>query len=166
MHVCTHVRQRRLFPGNQGAHYRDDPGEGFADSYANLAYPSNGWQFNDLLRPTSSAFRAIRRDVARPWTGPRTRTFRGRFGPGHRARSFSLRLRLDGAVQVAFLGRRGLRAEVELRAGSFATARTLRASSGALGIEWCRRQRYERVKLIVRPRAKAGSFALRVSWPG
>ena len=84
--VCAHVKSRRLFPGNQGAHYLDDPGEGFADGYAHLHYPRVPWQYNDLMRPGRSAFAAIRRDVLRPWTGNRTRLFRGRLGPGRSAR--------------------------------------------------------------------------------
>jgi hypothetical protein len=166
MRVCTNVRERRLFPGNQGAHYRDDPGEGFADSYAHLSQPLVPWQFNELMRPTRAAFSAIRRDVLRPWAGPRTRTFHGRLGLERGKRTFRLRIRLDGNVHVALRGRPGIRAQVELRARSFATAETLRARRGGFGVEWCRRQRVEHVSVVVRRRAGAGPFALRVSWPG
>ena len=166
MRVCTHVRERQLFPGNQGAHYSDDPGEGFADAYAHLAHPGIPWQFNELMRPTGDAFRAIRRDVRRPWTGPRTRTVRGRFDKGHNVRTFKLRLRLDGDVEVALRAAPGVRAELELRSRDFATARTLRAPRGGFGVEWCRRERVEHVKVIVRQRKGAGPFAVRVSWPG
>ena len=167
MRVCTLVRERELYPGNQGAHYLDDPGEGFADSYAHISHPSVPWQFNALMRPTAAAFSAIRRDVLRPWTGPRTRTFRGRLGPDRHTRTFRLRLRLDGNVRVALHGSPGLRAQVELRGLSFATAETLGAARRrGFGVEWCRRQRVERVSVIVRRRAGAGPFALRVSWPG
>ena len=97
--------------------------------------------------------------------GPRTRTFHGTLGRERRERTFKLRLSLDGNVHVALRGRPGLRAEVELRASNFATAETLGASHG-FGVEWCRRQRLERVKVIVRRRSGAGPFALQVSWPG
>jgi hypothetical protein len=167
MRVCSYVRARQLFPGNQGAHYRDDPGEGFADSYAHISQPQLPWQFNALMRPTDAAFSAIRRDVMRPWAGPRKRTFNGRLGPDRRTRTFRLRLRLDGNVQVALRGRPGLRAQVELRGRSFATAETLGARRRrGFGVDWCRRQPVERVSVIVRRRAGAGPFALRVTWPG
>lgn len=167
MRICRYVRERRLFPGNQGAHYLDDPGEGFADSYAHISQPSIPWQFNTLMRPNDAAFSAIRRDVLRPWAGARKRTFHGRLGRERRTRTFRLRLRLDGDVQVALRGRRGLRAQVELRARNFATADTLGAGlRRGFGVEWCRRQRVEHVSVIVRRRAGAGPFALRVSWPG
>ena len=81
MRVCTHVHEGELFPGNQEGHYLDDPGEGFADSYAHISHPSVPWQFNALMRPSDAGFSAIRRDVLRPWAGPRKRTYHGRLGP-------------------------------------------------------------------------------------
>ena len=70
--VCMGADEGRYFPGNQGTHYLDDPGEAFADSYAHL--PENGfsnvpWQFNERLRPDAGAFAALRRDVLDPWRG-------------------------------------------------------------------------------------------------
>ena len=165
--VCTHVHEGELFPGNQEGHYLDDPGEGFADSYAHISHPSVPWQFNPLMRPSDAGFRAIRRDVLRPWAGPRKRTFHGRLGAHRQVRTFRLRLRLDGNVQLALRGHPGLRAQVELRARSFATAETLGAGRRrGFGVEWCRRQQVERLSVIVRRRAGAGRFALRVTWPG
>jgi len=80
--VCAHVKGGDLFPGNQGAHYFDDPGEGFADGYAHLHYPKARWQYNDLMRPDRSTFKAIRRDVLNPSAGISSRKFRGRLGAG------------------------------------------------------------------------------------
>jgi hypothetical protein len=75
--VCAHVKAGDLFPGNQGAHYFDDPGEGFADGYAHLHYPKVRWQYNDLMRPDRSVFAAIRRDVLHPSAGNGSWAFRG-----------------------------------------------------------------------------------------
>ncbi len=69
--VCKQVQRHVLFPGNQGAHYWDDPGEGFADSYAHLHYPQAPWSYNDLMRPTRRTLAALQRDVLHPWSGPR-----------------------------------------------------------------------------------------------
>ena len=98
--VCKQVQRHVLFPGNQGAHYWDDPGEGFADSYAHLHYPQAPWSYNDLMRPTRRTLAALQRDVLHPWSGPRTRTFHGRVGPRHRTRTFHIRLRLDGDLTM------------------------------------------------------------------
>ena len=165
MRVCTHVARGRLFPGNQGEHYLEDPGEGFADGFAHLHYEDAPWQFSPLLRPTSEALAAIRRDVLRPWTGPRSRTFRGRLGLGRSPRSFKLRLTLDGDMSIRLRAARGVSAEVEVDAGRFATGQTLRGGGG-FGIEWCRRQENEKVTLTVRRREGSGPFALKVSYPG
>jgi hypothetical protein len=162
--VCTYVRKGLLFPGNQGAHYSDDPGEGFADGYAHLHYPDVSWQYNELMRPRPALFAAIRRDVLEPWTGPRRRTFTGRVG-AHRKRTFRIPVRLDGDLKFRLTAAPGAAFEVEVRAGGFAAGRRLRAGRG-FGVEWCRRRAVERVTITVRPRAGAGRFALRVSWPG
>jgi hypothetical protein len=163
--VCAHVQRGLLYPGNQGAHYRDDPGEGFADGYAHLHYPQMPWYYNAVMRPDRTAFEAIRRDVLRPWTAPKSRTFRGRLGPRRRARSFRIRLMLDGDVAVRLAARPGATYEVEAKTRSFAAGRALR-DGGEWGVEWCRRRPVERVTLTVRRRAGSGPFALTVSWPG
>ena len=163
--VCAHVKSRRLFPGNQGAHYLDDPGEGFADGYAHLHYPRVPWQYNDLMRPGRSAFAAIRRDVLRPWTGNRTRLLRGRLGPRRSARRFRIRMTLDGDLALHLSAPRGAAYEVQAATRGYAAGRTLR-NGGSYGVEWCRRRPAERVTLTVRRRAGAGPFALRVAWAG
>jgi hypothetical protein len=163
--ICTHVHDGLLFPGNQGVHYRDDPGEGFADGYAHLHYPDVPWRYNELMRPGPAEFAAIRRDVLRPWSGPRSRTFHGRLGPRRRSRSFWIRATLDGDLSLRVSGRAGARYSVEAETKGFAAGRTLNAG-GTFGIEWCRRRPAESVKLTVRRRAGSGRFALSVRWPG
>jgi hypothetical protein len=177
MRVCAYVRKGRLFPGNQGAHYFDDPGEGFADGYAHLHYPEIPWQYSELMRPGRSAFAAIRRDVLRPWAGNRTRTFRGRLGPGRGARAFRIRLTLDGELTLRLAAPRGGSYSVEAETGGFASGRVLRSGDG-FDVEWCRRRPAEQVTLTVRrrenershaPRARhpgSGPFSLTASWPG
>lgn len=166
MRVCAGVAAGRLFPGNQGRHYLSDPGEGFADGYAHVHYPAVPWQYNQLLRPDRSALAAIRRDVLQPWTGPRSRTFRGRLGGrGGNMTRFRFRLRLDGAVRVRLAGPARLRAELSLQGAGSADGRIVRAGR-ELGVEWCRRKPAELVTVTVRRRSGAGPFALRVSWPG
>jgi hypothetical protein len=165
MRVCRHVHRGRLFPGNQGAHYRDDPGEGFADGYAHLHYPDVPWYFNELMRPGPAEFAAIRRDVLRPWSGPRRRTFRGGLGAGSTKRIFRVRLTLDGSVTLRLDARRGASYSVEARAGGFAAGRVLRSGQG-FGVEWCRSRVRELVTITVRRRSGSGPFALSVRWPG
>ena len=165
MRVCAQVARGRLFPGDQGAHYLQDPGEGFADGYAHLHYPAIRWQYAPVLRPDPAAYAAIRRDVRHPWTGPRWGTMRGRLGQARGSHSYRLRMTLDGDVSVRLDAAVSLRAEVELESGSFASGETLRGGQG-FGIEWCRRAESERVTVTIRRRAGSGPFALRVGYPG
>jgi hypothetical protein len=164
--VCAHVERGLLHPGNQGRHYFDDPGEGFADGYAHLHYRSVPWHFNRLMRPGRSVFAAIRRDVLRPWAGPRSRTLRGRLGPRRHARSFKIRMRLDGDLRVRLSAPRRAAYSVELRSRGFAAGSSPRKARRGFGAERCRSRPVERVKLTVRRRGGAGPFALRVRWPG
>lgn len=70
--VCQYTRARKLFPGDQGAHYFDNPEEAFAQSFALLSIPhaNVSWQYSPLLRPTRASQAKLRADLARPWTGP------------------------------------------------------------------------------------------------
>jgi hypothetical protein len=165
MRICTYVQRGRLFPGNQGGHYRDDPGEGFADGYAHLHYPDVPWQFNPLMRPGKSAFDAIRRDVVDPWLGPQTRTFRVRLGPARPTRRFRIPVKLDGNMSLHLSAPKGATYSVTAEAAGHAAGRVMR-SGGAFGIEWCRRRPVERVTLTVERRTGAGPVALKVRWAG
>lgn len=165
MNVCAGVRRGLLFPGNQGAHYWDDPGEGFAEGYARLYYPGARWYYNRLLRPGARAYRAIRRDVLEPWTGARTRTFRGRVNKRNPKRSFHIQLRLDGDLTLRLTAPRGAVYAVQAEIPDFAAGRRL-SGGGGFGVEWCRHRSVDRVKLTVTLRKGSGPFRLRVSWPG
>jgi hypothetical protein len=165
MRVCTLVQRGLLFPGNQGQHYREDPGEGFADGYAHLHYPDAPWYFSELMRPGAAELAAIRRDVLEPWTGPRSRTFRGRLGPSKTTRRFSIRVKLDGNLTMRLAAPARAAYEVAAQTDGYAAGRTLRPG-GQFGIEWCRREPAEHVTLTVRRRKGSGPFALRVRWAG
>lgn len=163
--ICAGVRRHQLFPGNQGAHYWDDPGEGFADGYAHMHYPELPWHYNDLMRPSSRTFAAIRRDVLQPWAGPRTRTFHGRVNRRHPKRTFRIPIKLDGDLSAILRAPRGAVYAVQAEIPDFAAGRRLR-NGGELGVEWCRHRRVDHVELTVTRRKGSGPFALRVSWPG
>lgn len=77
--VCQLTRAGRLYPGDQGAHYWEDPEEAFAQSYADLNRPGAGvpWRYTPLLQPSPASLAKIQADVSRPWTGPVTASWRG-----------------------------------------------------------------------------------------
>ena len=87
-HVCRRSEQHTAFPGDDGTHYRLDPGEAFAESYRVLAEQKAGaalatWGLVDgSFYPDRAALRAIEQDVATPWTRSTTTRTSGRFRAG------------------------------------------------------------------------------------
>jgi hypothetical protein len=99
--VCPRVLRGTAFPGDQGAHYRQDPGEAFADSYRilNGGRPSL-WEFDQSFFPGQRALAQIRADVRTPWTRPMLLHSSGRLHAGSRPQLFRLHTPLDGALRV------------------------------------------------------------------
>jgi hypothetical protein len=77
--VCQFTRAGRLFPGDQGAHYWQDPEEAFAETYADLADPAAAisWQYTPLLAPSRASLEKLRADLEHPWQGPVNRSLSG-----------------------------------------------------------------------------------------
>jgi hypothetical protein len=82
--VCQGRREGRLYPGDEGSHYFEDPGEAFAHD----RFPQDPvrWCYSAGLRPTAAAFQAIREDTLRPGAGGPASCCRGTYRPGGRAR--------------------------------------------------------------------------------
>ncbi|MBK5219995.1 MAG: hypothetical protein JJE35_09450, partial [Thermoleophilia bacterium] len=88
--VCQFTRARKLYPGDQGSHYWQNPEEAFAQSYAHLNDPASrvSWQYTSLLRPSATSLAKIEADVTRPWQGPVSSTLAGNLAapaPSHAA---------------------------------------------------------------------------------
>lgn len=102
-HVCRLRRARIVFPGSFGLHYYRDPGEAFAEAFARYRFPDSGlrWRWLPVLMPDEGAFRAIRLDTLRPWTGRTALRLRGRVPPrrgGATVKAFPTPL--DGTVSL------------------------------------------------------------------
>ncbi len=63
-HVCEGVSAGRLFPGDQGAHYWENPGEAFAQAYAFRHHPDLVPWWWSFAAPDAGAYAAIETDVA------------------------------------------------------------------------------------------------------
>jgi hypothetical protein len=168
--VCVGADQGLYFPGNQGSHYLDDPGEAFADSYAHL--PENGfsnvpWQFNERLRPDAGAFAALRRDVLDPWRGSTRKVVAGSLNPRHRSRTTSFRTSLDGTVDLRLRGPARTNFDVGIYDGSRLISRTRTAGSrDHLRLTLCRDTSptaTARVRII--RRTGAGAYRLTMLYP-
>jgi hypothetical protein len=108
-HVCQGHRAGALFPGDEGSHYYEDPGEAFAESFAFNRYPEATvkWAWAPALHPTAASLAALRRDTLRPWTGRHSFTVSGRV-PRSGAVVQEFPTPFDGRVSVGPVGEPGL----------------------------------------------------------
>jgi hypothetical protein len=169
-HTCDRVDRRQLFVNaTTDDRYLKDTGEGWAESYAHLHYPSVPWFFSSVMRPDAGAFAAVRRDVLQPWSGQRVRTFRGSLRGSRRSASTVLRMSLDGTLDLRLSGPAGADFQVDLVKGSRLLRRTraLGSQDSVSGL-YCRdvSESVATLRLRVRRLTGSGSFALRISYPG
>jgi hypothetical protein len=167
-HVCAGAAAHVYFPGNQGAHYLDDPGEGWADAYAHLHYPTVPWQFAPSLAPDAGAFAAIRRDVTAPWSGPAIASVRRRLSGRRRVTTIAARFSLDGVMSLRLAGPLHANYDLQVQDGGRVVASShARGSRDRLAGTVCRdRGTTGTVTIRVRRRSGSGPFTLRVSAPG
>lgn len=72
--VCARAIRGEVFPGDEGAHYAQNPGEGWAETYRLMDERRSGtttgrWQIVDgSFYPTDTMLQAAERDVLQPWT--------------------------------------------------------------------------------------------------
>jgi hypothetical protein len=131
--VCRGRRAGRLFPGDEGTHYFEDPGEAFAESFARYRFPdlSVQWRYLSSLKPNAGSFRAIREDTLSPWRGRSSLVLSGHVpARGEGAAVEALPTPLDGTVSLrpSSLHRHGYELALRSRAG-----RLLRSSRDGLG---------------------------------
>jgi hypothetical protein len=112
-HVCEGVAAGRLFPGDEGAHYWENPGEAFAQAYATMLYPNAVPWWWSFAKPDQGAFDAIRADVADTSQGTPT-TWSGKLGPGSANASTTISASLDGPISVKVRQPRSAKFAVQL----------------------------------------------------
>jgi hypothetical protein len=130
-HICQGKRRGAFFPGNEGYHYYEDPGEAFAESFAFNRFPDAQveWAWVGSLKPDAGAFKAIRQDVKSPWHSRRRLSVRGYLpGRGSRVAARKFSTPLDGKVSVRLSGAGSHRYRLLLRNQA---GRLLRSSHGA-----------------------------------
>jgi hypothetical protein len=109
-HVCQGTRQGQLYPGDEGSHYWDNPGEGFAETNAHMNFPgvSVPWGYSELLQPSQASMAKLRADITTPWTGPSTVTWDGSMWPSrHNPAEHRFSTPLDGQVEIRLSGPAG-----------------------------------------------------------
>jgi hypothetical protein len=167
--VCRGRRAGRLFPGDEGRHYFEDPGEAFAESFAHYRFPDMQvpWRYHPSLRPTAASLRAVREDTLRPWRGRKSFVLAKHVpARGEGAAVESLQTPLDGTVSLrpASLRRHGYELALRSRAGRLLrTSRHRPGLPGRLDYTVCSRPSIRLV--ITSNRPKAGTIKLQIQRP-
>ncbi len=111
--VCEGVKANRMFPGNQGSGYWENPAEAFAQAYAFMVYPDVVPWWWKIASPSESAYAAIRADIA-DTSGTSTRGWAGRLSRGKRRTVTTLATPLDGEIEIQLKQPRGSRFKLQL----------------------------------------------------
>jgi hypothetical protein len=154
-HVCQGSRHGRLFPGDEGSHYYEDPGEAFAEAFARYRFPDIpiAWDWLPALKPDAAAFRAIREDTLTPWQGRSAVALSGHVpARGKGAAVEYLHTPLDGTVSLRPGGlRHGYELALRSRAGRLLHRFRPRTNPDRLGYTVCGRSRLRLVLTSTSP---------------
>ena len=166
--ICQRTVERTAFPGDEGARYRLNPGEAFAEAYRvlnerRLARGETSWSVVDAsFYPDAAALALLEQDVLQPWTTATTVTLRGSFTRrGARTRSFTVATPLDGALEVRLRAPAAARYRLSIRDANGAVLSTGTGATGARGTVCGQRS----VSVRVARATGAGAFSLSVSRP-
>ena len=128
-HVCQGHRAGALFPGDEGSHYYEDPGEAFAESFAFNRYPEAAvkWAWAPALHPTSASLAALRRRHPAALDGAATASPSKGACRSSGAVVQEFRTPFDGRVSVGPVGEPGLGYQLVIRNRSGDAPAQLRA---------------------------------------
>jgi hypothetical protein len=168
--VCARTAGATAFPGDEGAHYEQNPGEAFAETFRALNDAKAGatsfmWPIVDsTFYPDVAALRAVEQDVLQPWTAPTSKSMRIRFPKGKRVWTLRLATPLDGQLDVKVMLPSGALDDVSVVDGGHVLAQGLWSGlhEKRVGYTICGQR-----SLLLRVVRKAApdSFALRVTQP-
>ena len=167
--VCAGVlsRPQRYFPGDQGENYVRNPGENWAEAYAQFQYQGRfPWQFDPSFRPDAGAFAAVQADVLQPWTRNVVARRSGRLTSKRRTKTFPVTTTLDGRVALTLNSPRGANFDVQIVSGGRTVARSRARRRGGYDRLTATDCVVRRFAVRVVRRSGSGSFSLRVQTPG
>jgi len=106
--ICQRVNQSNAFPGDEGSHYDQNPGEAWAETYRLMDERKNGiltasWNIvSPSFFPTDAAYQAAERDVLQPYVSGHTSTYRKLLTKkGKKVWLILLQTPLDGSLAVS-----------------------------------------------------------------
>jgi hypothetical protein len=115
--VCRRTGMGLAFPGDEGDHYLQNPGESFAESFLHLnevrkGLPETHWFYDTQFFPTKAALDAIEQDVLKPWNSYAVLTWKGRFARRNQIGTATLKTPLDGVFELRLKGPRGSQVKI------------------------------------------------------
>jgi hypothetical protein len=110
--ICAKTATGKAFPGDEGDHYFQNPGESFAESFMHLnevkrGVPETPWIYDPMFTPDAKALELIEQDVLQPWTTYSLQHWSGKFSRRGQQGATTLATPLDGVVAVQLKGPRG-----------------------------------------------------------
>lgn len=110
--ICTKEAAGTVFPGDEGEHYLQNPGEAFAESFLHLnevklGMPETPWFYDPSLAPDAGALAAIEKDVLKPWKVDPIKRWKGRFSRRGQQKAYTFKTPLDGVFAAQLIGPRG-----------------------------------------------------------
>ena len=110
--VCQKEAAGAAFPGDEGEHYFQNPGESFAESFLHLnevklGMPETPWGYDGMFTPDATALAAIEQDVLKPWKDDVYKRWSGRFSRRGQQRTYTFKTPLDGVFGVQLRGPAG-----------------------------------------------------------
>ena len=161
--VCPGTVAGKLFPGNQGNHYFENPGEAFAEEYALSHYPGLvPWDYTPFLTPNQRSTELLLQDVIDPWLANTTTKYSGRLRPGRQG-SFKVKTPLDGRLKLKLKGPGGADFDLYLVYHNQLVAKSRgRGSKESIGYTVCGEAKF---KVIVDAYRGGGRSSVKVSKP-
>jgi hypothetical protein len=170
MNVCARSVAGTAYPGDEDVHYRQNPGEAFAETYrllneskagaTNFIWPIADWSFY----PDAAALQAVEQDVLQPWTAPASKALRVRFPKGRRVWTLQLATPFDGVLDVDVRLPIGALDDVSVVAGGRVLAQGLWSGAHEKKLAYTVCGQRSLVLRVVR-RGRPDSFAIRVTQP-
>jgi hypothetical protein len=112
--ICQKEAAGVAFPGDEGEHYFQNPGESFAESFMHLneqklGLPETHWGYDPMFAPDATALAAIEQDVLKPWKKTTLKYLGGRFTRRGQQKTFRFKTPLDGVFAAELHGPPGSR---------------------------------------------------------
>jgi hypothetical protein len=163
--VCAGVAEWRYFPGDQGENYVRNPGENWAETYAQLHYRNvYPWQFDSSFSPDESTFFAAQRDVTAPWTKDVSQRRSGSLTSRRTSKTFPVTTTLDGRLRLTLDGPSRANFDLQVVSDGRTVVRSRRSGSeDTLTATDCQVRQFQ-VRVV--RRSGSGRFTLRIRTPG